>query len=45
MHVVADSIGVVRYNVHRSTTSGFTPSTANRIAQPTLPAASSAVSL
>ena len=30
-----DNIGVVRYNVHRSTTSGFTPSTANRIAQPT----------
>ena len=24
-----------RYNVHRSTTAGFTPSTANRIAQPT----------
>ncbi len=30
-----DNIGVTRYNVHRSTTSGFTPSTANRIAQPT----------
>jgi fibronectin type 3 domain-containing protein len=30
-----DNIGVVRYNVHRGTTSGFTPSTANRIAQPT----------
>ena len=30
-----DNVGVVRYNVHRSTTSGFTPSTANRIAQPT----------
>ena len=30
-----DNIGVVRYNVHRSTTSGFTPSAANRIAQPT----------
>ena len=27
--------GVVRYNVHRSTTAGFTPATANRIAQPT----------
>ena len=27
--------GVVRYNVHRSTTSGFTPTAANRIAQPT----------
>ena len=26
---------MLRYNVHRSTTSGFTPSTANRIAQPT----------
>ena len=31
----SDNIGVTRYNVHRSTTSGFTPSTANRIAQPT----------
>ena len=30
-----DNVGVVRYNVHRSTTSGFTPSTGNRIAQPT----------
>jgi len=30
-----DNVGVVRYNVHRSTTSGFTPSTANRIGQPT----------
>jgi len=30
-----DNIGVVRYNVHRGTTSGFTPSAANRIAQPT----------
>ena len=30
-----DNTGVVRYNVHRSTTAGFTPSTANRIAQPT----------
>ena len=29
-----DNVGVVRYNVHRGTTSGFTPSTANRIAQP-----------
>ena len=26
---------VARYNVHRSTTAGFTPSAANRIAQPT----------
>ena len=30
-----DNVGVVRYNVHRSTTPGFTPSAANRIAQPT----------
>jgi fibronectin type 3 domain-containing protein len=30
-----DNVGVARYNVHRSTTSGFTPSTSNRIAQPT----------
>ncbi len=30
-----DNVGVVRYNVHRSTTQGFTPSAANRIAQPT----------
>ncbi len=30
-----DNVGVVRYNVHRSTTSGFTPSAANRISQPT----------
>jgi fibronectin type 3 domain-containing protein len=30
-----DNVGVVRYNVHRSTASGFTPSAANRIAQPT----------
>ncbi len=30
-----DNIGVVRYNVHRSTTAGFTPTTGNRIAQPT----------
>ena len=30
-----DNVGVVRYNVYRSTTSGFTPSVANRIAQPT----------
>ena len=32
-----DDVGVLRYNVHRSTTSGFTPSAANRIAQPTSP--------
>jgi fibronectin type 3 domain-containing protein len=30
-----DDVGVVRYNVHRGSTSGFTPTTANRIAQPT----------
>ena len=30
-----DNVGVTRYNVHRSTTTGFTPSAANRIAQPT----------
>jgi fibronectin type 3 domain-containing protein len=30
-----DNVGVVRYDVHRSTTNGFTPSAANRIAQPT----------
>ena len=30
-----DNVGVTRYNVHRSTTAGFTPSAANRIAQPT----------
>jgi uncharacterized repeat protein (TIGR01451 family) len=29
-----DNLGVAGYNVHRSTTSGFTPSTGNRIAQP-----------
>jgi len=29
-----DNVGVVRYDVHRSTTPGFTPSAANRIAQP-----------
>ena len=29
-----DNVGVARYNVHRSTTAGFTPSAANRIAQP-----------
>ncbi|MHA3773494.1 LamG-like jellyroll fold domain-containing protein [Verrucomicrobiota bacterium sgz303538] len=31
----SDNVGVVRYDVHRSTTAGFTPSLANRIAQPT----------
>ena len=30
-----DDGGVARYNVHRSTSAGFTPSAANRIAQPT----------
>ena len=30
-----DNVGVSRYNLHRGTSSGFTPSTANRIAQPT----------
>ena len=30
-----DNVGVARYDVYRSTTSGFTPSLANRIAQPT----------
>jgi glucose/arabinose dehydrogenase len=31
----SDNVAVTRYNVHRSTTAGFTPSAANRIAQPT----------
>ena len=30
-----DNVGVANYNVHRSTTPGFTPTTGNRIAQPT----------
>ena len=30
-----DNASVQRYNVHRSTTPGFTPTSANRIAQPT----------
>ena len=30
-----DAVGVTRYNVHRSTTAGFTPDASNRIAQPT----------
>jgi fibronectin type 3 domain-containing protein len=34
-NVATDDVGVVRYNVHRSTIAGFTPSLANRIAQPT----------
>ena len=29
-----DNVGVLHYNVHRSTSPGFTPSPANRIAQP-----------
>ncbi len=31
----SDNVGVVRYNVHRSQTAGFTPAVGNRIAQPT----------
>ena len=30
-----DNVGVTRYNVHRSTSPGFTPAAGNRIAQPT----------
>ena len=30
----SDNVGVARYNVYRSTSPGFTPSAANRIAQP-----------
>ncbi|WP_084285447.1 LamG-like jellyroll fold domain-containing protein [Solirubrobacter soli] len=30
-----DNVGVDHYNVHRSTTSGFTPSAANRVGTPT----------
>jgi hypothetical protein len=30
-----DNVGVTAYNVYRGTTSGFTPTTANRIARPT----------
>jgi hypothetical protein len=30
-----DNQAVVRYNVHRSTTAGFTPAASNRVAQPT----------
>ena len=36
----SDNVGVVRYNVHRGASAGFTPSVANRIAQPTSPATS-----
>jgi hypothetical protein len=32
----SDASDIVRYNVHRSTVAGFTPSAANRIAQPTI---------
>ncbi len=31
----SDNVGVVRYHVHRSTTSGFTPSAGNEVATPT----------
>jgi hypothetical protein len=31
----SDNVGVSRYNLHRSQTSGFTPAAGNRIAQPT----------
>ena len=31
----SDNTGVVRYNVHRSTSPGFTPALANRVGQPT----------
>ena len=31
----SDDVGIARYDVHRGTSSGFTPTTANRIAQPT----------
>ena len=30
-----DNVGVARYNVHRSTTAGFTPSAANKVGQST----------
>ena len=30
-----DDVGVIRYNVHRGTSAGFTPTAGNRIAQPT----------
>ena len=30
-----DAVGVVRYNVHRSASAGFTPAAGNRIGQPT----------
>jgi hypothetical protein len=31
----SDNVGVTKYNVYRAATAGFTPSTSNRIAQPT----------
>src|SRR5207244_1968521 len=33
----SDNVGVVRYDVFRSTSSGFSPGVSNRIAQPTRP--------
>jgi hypothetical protein len=33
-NAATDNFGFVRYNVHRGTTSGFTPTSANRVAQP-----------
>jgi fibronectin type 3 domain-containing protein len=34
-NAATDNVGVARYNVHSGATSGFTPTAANRIAQPT----------
>jgi len=34
-NAATDNVGVTGYNVHRSTSSGFVPTTANRIATPT----------
>jgi glucose/arabinose dehydrogenase len=34
-NATSDNVGVTKYNLHRSTASGFTPSSGNRIAQPT----------
>jgi Concanavalin A-like lectin/glucanases superfamily/PA14 domain len=34
-NAASDNVGVTHYNLHRSTTSGFTPTSGNRIAQPT----------
>ena len=33
----SDNVGVTRYNLHRATSAGFTPTAGNRIAQPTTP--------